>query len=109
MESYHGYNSIIDVELSICFVHGLNGDPLKSWTSESPEKCCWPRDLLPKHFPSARIMTFGYNANLWSDTSKGRIAEFSENLLAELIGERFNPAVYFRPSLIDLQVFKVHR
>ncbi len=51
-------------------------------------------------------MTFGYNANLWSDTSKGRIAEFSENLLAELTGERFHPAVYFRPLSLTRKSLK---
>ncbi|PVH82592.1 hypothetical protein DL98DRAFT_586194 [Cadophora sp. DSE1049] len=44
-------------------------------------------------------MTFGYNVNLWSDTTKRRIAEFSENLLAELSGERFHPAEKLRPIL----------
>lgn len=33
-------------------------------------------------------MTFGYNANLSKDTISGRIAEFAENLLADLQAER---------------------
>lgn len=35
-------------------------------------------------------MTFGYNANLFKDTIQGRIAEFAENLLADLNAERFH-------------------
>lgn len=73
---------------SICFVHGLNGDAIQTWTSGPPEKCFWPQEILAPRFPSARIMTFGYNANLLKDTCEGRIAEFAESLLGELAGER---------------------
>ena len=33
-------------------------------TSSPQEKIFWPRDLLPKDFPNARILTFGYDADL---------------------------------------------
>ena len=73
---------------SIVFVHGLNGNSIKSWTSTGQKSPCWPKDFLPKRFPFARIMTFGYAANVVSDTSEGRIATFAENLLGALYGER---------------------
>jgi len=51
---------------SIVFVHGLNGDRIETWTSavtkEEPEKTTWPKDLLPKSCPTARILSFGYNS-----------------------------------------------
>ena len=70
---------------SIVAVHGLSGGSISSWTAGD---CCWLRDLLPKIFTTARILTFGYNANLVADTSLGRIAEFSEALMHELGNER---------------------
>lgn len=41
------------------------------------DKIFWPRDLLPKDFPSARIFTFGYDADLVSMTSTGARAKLS--------------------------------
>ena len=49
---------------SIVFVHGLGGDRVQTWTvGEEREGVFWPRDLLPKDFPTARILSFGYNAD----------------------------------------------
>ncbi|KAJ5626814.1 tetratricopeptide and DUF676 domain protein [Penicillium herquei] len=76
------------VNVDIVLVHGLNGDAFSTWTVEKPKRCFWPGDLLPPLLPNARIMTFGYNANLFHESVDGRIAEFAENLLAELHAER---------------------
>ena len=45
---------------SIVAVHGLNGHRLDTWTAANG--ICWLNDssLLPAHFPTARIMTYGY-------------------------------------------------
>lgn len=56
----------------IVFVHDLGADPVEAWTSSrsrtdhnrSKKKyCCWPVDLIPKHFPHARVFMYGYT---WS-------------------------------------------
>lgn len=47
---------------SIVAVHGLGGHPFRTWTHKN--QCCWPRDLLSVDIPDARIMTFGYDANV---------------------------------------------
>jgi hypothetical protein len=44
----------------VVFVHGLGGDRMGSWL-EPKSKTFWPRDLLVKDLPDARIMTYGYN------------------------------------------------
>jgi hypothetical protein len=48
---------------SIVLVHGLEGDSESTWTYE-PTNLFWPRDLLPKDLPKARILVFSYPANL---------------------------------------------
>lgn len=70
---------------SIIAVHGLDGDSIDSWTAGS---CCWIRDLLPRSCSTARIMTYGYNANLFSDLASGRIADYADDLLAEIHSHR---------------------
>ena len=51
----------------------------------------WPRDLLPKSFPQARVLTWGYNVRLpemMSSKSKGSVFHHAEVLLADLVKER---------------------
>ncbi|KAF2195155.1 TPR-like protein [Zopfia rhizophila CBS 207.26] len=40
-------------------------------------KVFWPRDLLPKDFPEARILTFGYDADLVTFSSTGARAKLN--------------------------------
>ena len=44
------------------FVHGITGGRDTTWTHQ--DGTFWPRDLLAKSFPAARIMTFGYDADV---------------------------------------------
>lgn len=56
--------------ISIVFVHGLGGNRIDTWTSEPtkqvPLKTFWPKDLLPKQCPTARILSFGYDSHFVS-------------------------------------------
>ncbi len=56
---------------SVVLVHGVGGHPWETWAFDCVEtsKCTvcrafWPSDLLPADCPDARIMTWGYDANL---------------------------------------------
>jgi protein SERAC1 len=47
------------------FVHGLTGNRENTWTYRNgSQKVFWPRDLLSKTLPRARIATFGYDADV---------------------------------------------
>ena len=48
---------------SIIFVHGLTGGALRSWSAD-PSKPSWIEALLPEQVPNARILTFGYHADV---------------------------------------------
>jgi hypothetical protein len=51
---------------SIIAVTGLSGHAYGSW-SHSDERM-WLRDYLPKDAPNARILTYGYQSSLQSDS-----------------------------------------
>lgn len=51
----------------------------------------WPRDLLKDDFPTARIMTFGYNTNItqgYHATNQSNIFSHARDLLYELEAKR---------------------
>lgn len=83
-----------DQDSSIVAVHGLQGDLLKTWTSKSDEKVCWLCDpqFLPKYLPQARVLTWGYNANVLAlkgkTTSRDRILQHAQTLVSQLNGDR---------------------
>ncbi|KAK5098937.1 hypothetical protein LTR70_000944 [Exophiala xenobiotica] len=92
----------------IVFVHGLNGNPEKTWTADNG--VFWPRDLLPKHLGDVRcrILTYGYDARVsafsGSDgVSKDHIHHHAENLAAKLYSNRSLKNAVERPI-----IFVVH-
>lgn len=69
----------------IIFVHGLGGTSQGSWAKEHKPEHFWPEQWLPLEpdICSARILTFGYNANfraIGSATITG-ILDFAKDLL----------------------------
>ncbi|KAL9068356.1 MAG: hypothetical protein Q9161_006279 [Pseudevernia consocians] len=79
------------IELVVA-VHGLNGDPFKTWTTEGSEKM-WLKDLdlLPSNLKNSRILTYGYNANvmaMFGKTLSDRILQHAHTLVAQLVADR---------------------
>jgi hypothetical protein len=48
----------------------------------------WLRDLLPQKVPNARVMTFGYNADIIANTSIAGIRDNARKLLSTLRDKR---------------------
>jgi hypothetical protein len=63
----------------------LNGSRTKTWTKDD---CFWPQDLLPDKIPTARVLTFGYNADLALNYSTYGIKDHALKLLTCLRDKR---------------------
>lgn len=66
-------------------IHGLNGDPLKSWTHA--DSTLWLRDMLPLVLEGARVMSFGYDASIFCGNT-GSVREIAKQLLTDVRDER---------------------
>ncbi|KAK8050295.1 hypothetical protein PG994_012025 [Apiospora phragmitis] len=55
-----------DAKVDVVLVHGLNGDPQRTWTGKND--VFWPTDLLPQSLRTTRanILVYGYNADVYS-------------------------------------------
>lgn len=98
------------INADIVFVHGLNGHREKTWSHSS---ILWPKDLLPQDLPNARIITWGYNANvapISGLSSQNSLHGHARNLLLHLERlreedyERSRPVVFIGHSLGGLVV-----
>ncbi|KAL6405839.1 hypothetical protein AUP68_10978 [Ilyonectria robusta] len=74
--------------MSIVFIHGLMGHRTKTWTKND---VLWPDELLPNKIPTARILTFGYDANIvhfWSRPAENRVDVISNSFFSQLTNNR---------------------
>ncbi|MCJ1457769.1 hypothetical protein MMC28_008138 [Mycoblastus sanguinarius] len=100
METF-GMNVLVNgdapVTADIIFVHGLRGHPLKTWTKDN---VVWPRDLLKAKIQNARIMSWGYDAqvaNFFDKSGQCSIFDHAQQLLQDISMERTAPNEKERP------------
>ncbi|CAI6336638.1 unnamed protein product [Periconia digitata] len=79
------YQPEISPSIDIVFVHGLGGTSRTTWSKGKNFDNCWPEKWLPAEvgIQSARILTFGYDANFASvkSTLATGIMNFAKSLL----------------------------
>jgi hypothetical protein len=83
---------------SIVAIHGLTGHWRQTWTHDNG--ACWLTDFLPDQFPNARIMAYGYNANIFLSKAVTDIKQEAEMLLRYLENNRQQPEEKKRPIVL---------
>ena len=77
-------------QLDIIFLHGLNGDSYNTWLHRK-SMVFWPRDILPNDFRDARIIIYGYDADvakLLDSASQTNIRMEADKLFRDLTNKR---------------------
>ncbi len=99
-----------DAKVDIVLVHGLNGDPVRSWRGKNG--VYWPTDLLPASLQDrpANVLVYGYNADAYSRSnddgaSDNFIFQHAQTLVTHLTkyrkseGTSTNPIIWVAHSL----------
>ena len=76
--------------VDIVFVHGLTGHAYKTWLYQNKEtKIHWPSQLLSQDIPDSRILSYGYDADIFKmwggPASNSRLSNHAEGLVGKLV------------------------
>lgn len=86
---------------SIVAIHGLNGHRERTWTASNG--VYWLRDLLPNDIPQSRIMSYGYNVNVFDRGGHGvnqqSVYDHARALISDLVLKRQLTETERRPIL----------
>lgn len=84
------YDGGTEATIDIVFVHGLTGNAYTTWLHNGTG-VHWPSQLLRQDMPDARILSFGYDAdivNIWNPASNSRLSNHGENMVGDLVRKR---------------------
>ncbi|KAI1322830.1 hypothetical protein F5Y16DRAFT_25329 [Xylariaceae sp. FL0255] len=118
-DGLHVLASPTEPQMDVIAIHGLNGNAHRTWTHETPQQrgqnpraassTMWLRDLLPSRLPNARIMTYGYNASVFT-ASKLDLFQDAVELLQQIQDRRrdaTHPILFIAHSLGGLVLKRV--
>jgi len=90
-----------DATIDICFVHGLTGNRITTWTATEQSEP-WPGKLLPEKIHSARVLTYGYDAYVVkkSVASSNELRNHANNFLHDLTSHRSLSTSTSRPLIL---------
>ncbi|KAK1521436.1 hypothetical protein CPAR01_14959 [Colletotrichum paranaense] len=94
-------NAAVECLDSIVFIHGLKGHREKTWTSDKASEP-WPKALLPSEIPDARVLAYGYDADVAKATemvSVSRIRDHAATFLKRLTNFRDRTDSSARPII----------
>jgi pimeloyl-ACP methyl ester carboxylesterase len=73
---------------------------MSTWTNSSNQN--WAKSFLPLDFPQARIMTYGYDADVvrfWTNASTNRLRDHGKSLATSLSDRRGTEDTEYRPII----------
>ena len=86
--------------VDIIFIHGLTGDSLHTWLEPSQNKY-WPTDILIHDITTARVLAFGYDADVTKSigpVSQNNLRNHALTLLSDLANHRIDEASVCFPA-----------
>ena len=84
------YDGGTDASIDIVFVHGLTGNAYNTWLHKDTNTH-WPSALLKQDISDARVLSFGYDADIvgfWDPASNSRLSNHAEKLVGALVWKR---------------------
>lgn len=84
------YDGGTEATVDIVFVHGLTGNAYNTWFHKDARKH-WPSQLLWQDIPDARILSYGYDAdivNFWNPSSNSQLSNHAEKMIGDLVRKR---------------------
>lgn len=88
-------------DADIIFAHGLTGNRNTTFTHRL-EDVPWPKTVLPLSIPSARLLTFGYDAHpgrAGHRTSHNKLRDHAQNFVHELSTRRRDSSTLTKPII----------
>ena len=79
----------------------MTGNAYSTWLHEE-SGIHWPSQLLKEDIPDARILSYGYDAdivNLWDPASINRLSNHAETMVGDLVRHRAEPSTETRKIL----------
>ncbi|KAI9888239.1 MAG: hypothetical protein M1814_000936 [Vezdaea aestivalis] len=104
-----GTNPIVEssnAAISLVFLHGLTGDRDGTWTAPG---CTdpWPKTLLAEDLPQARIISYGYDANVVHLTKEAGLSTVREHA-SSIIFDLHNLRIRKNQAVGRAIIFVVH-
>lgn len=84
------YDTTLTRSHSVVFIHGLTGGRESTWTAKGAATS-WPESFLTKDLLDARIILYGYDAdvvNFWSMASQNATGDHGQKFLCSLANLR---------------------
>jgi hypothetical protein len=103
------YEPVDGARANIVFVHGLGGTSQMTWSKSGDPELFWPRKFLPleQDICQARILTFGYNASVYSKgESSMTILDFAKNLLHSLKHAKTKGLEDLQMNTVGIQIWR---
>jgi hypothetical protein len=94
----------LKIVADIVFIHGLTGKTERTWLDKQ-SGTFWPLDLLAKDIPNARILAFGYDADvtkLLGAVSQNNLGSHAEALLSDIAALRNETDTVLLCFLLDI-------